>query len=162
MARSNTDMIMDLAWKKVNNRNDVNEILKFLSDIQHQYNFELSDKVFATILERIKWEFMFFKKPPKRTMRFSGFLDNHIYLKCKKCDLIMTSKTVKRPVIESPVCPDCNNSFLYTYNVTRKDDNSYKFLYNRLSIPSGWRKIKTKVKYNMLHFIFCVMEKFKK
>ena len=44
MARSNTDMIMDLAWKKINNRNDVNEILKFLSDIQHQYNFELSDK----------------------------------------------------------------------------------------------------------------------
>ena len=78
---------MDLAWKKIKNKNH-DEIKEWL------YNLGIRETVLTTLVGRLIWEFTNFKKSPKRTMRFAGIYDSKIYLRCRKCDLIMTKKII--------------------------------------------------------------------
>ena len=145
------DSVMDLAWKKVKNKNH-DETKEWL------YNLGIRETVLTTLVERLIWEFANFKKSPKRTMRFAGIYDSKIYLRCRKCDLIMTKKN-NSFIIESPICPDCNKTFLYTFDALRKGENQHTKMYNRLLIPSSWARYKTKIKYKALHMWFCILER---
>ncbi len=146
------DSVMDLAWKKIKFKNQ-EETKEWL------YNLGIRETVLTTLVERLRWEFLHFKKSPKRYMIFAGIYDSKIYLICKKCHLIMTSRDVKRPIIESPICPDCNNTFLYTFEILREGDAKHARMYNSLLIPSSWSRFKTKIKYKALHAWFCILDK---
>ena len=162
MKKSSIDKIMDIVWHQITNKKDIDELKSIIHKIEFDNKITLSNNVFDAMVERLKWEFNYFKKSPKRTMFFAGIYNSNIYLRCKKCDLIMTAKKVKRPFIESPICPDCNNTFLYTFDVYREGDLMHRRLYNSMLMRSNWSHMKTKIKYNALHFFFCIMEKLKK
>jgi len=158
------DLILNDAWKKIKNKKNKDEIVTYLLTKGINGDSELLE----ILTSKLQWEFSKFKTAPKRSMIFVGIDNDKIYVMCKKCKLLMTNKydhintSIKNFLeAETIICPDCNNVFLYNFEIFRKNTIKHNILINNMNIKTGFARLKMMIKYRYLHCLVCIKELFK-